>query len=74
MSFYIILYHISTSNKFMLYRQCFITYYVENSSEETPQHTEQSASEQSQPFQHLMKDFMVVYDINKGRCIYIVIF
>ena len=51
----------------MLYKQCFVTYYVENSSEETPQHTEQSASEQSQPFQHLMKDFMVVYDINKGR-------
>ena len=72
MSFYIILYHICISIKFMLYKQCFVTYYVDNSSEETPQHTEQSASEECQPFQHLMKDFMVVYDINKG--IYIAIF
>ena len=58
----------------MLYKQCFVTYYVENSKVETPQDTEQSTSEECQPFQHLMKDFMVVYDINKGRCIYIVIF
>ena len=69
MSFWIMLFR---ANEIILCKQCFVTDYVENSKVETSQHTEQSSSEESQPFQHLMKDFMVVYDINKG--IYIVIF
>ena len=46
----------------------YINYTLENPNSETePTNTEKSTSEDSQPFRHLEKDFMVFYDINKGR-------